>query len=211
MPVEQNYIDAFLTTVEGKCQTVGYIPCDLVAGGTANYEGKGDPKLYKAMGDSGVTIATGCDLGQTTLDTLLKYGLDSGIAHSLVPYIGKNVRQDAALRKLHEMPLTISLDVAHAIDRAVHTGYLHSYVIPAYDKHFPKDKFADLPKQAQAAILSICFQKGVGGTKRDAPNTWAAFCRGDWADASKRLCNASFWEGYQGRRRQEGILLKEVA
>lgn len=209
MPIELRYISDFLSTVEGPCQTVGYIPCNKVGGGTANYKGKGDPELYRAMGVSGVTIATGCDLGQTTLDTLTGYGLDSGIAHALVPYIG--LKQDAALRKLHELPLTVSLDSAYAIDRAVHAGYLSRYVIPAYDNFSPKHNCVDLPKQAQAVIMSLCFQLGCGGLKRRAPKTWAALCRGDWADASERLCNASLWEGYQGRRRQEGLLLKEVA
>lgn len=209
MPIEYRYISEFLSTVEGPCQTVGYIPCNKVGGGTANYKGKGDPEQYRAMGVSGVTIATGCDLGQTTLGTLVGYGLDSGIAHPLVPYIG--LKQDAALRKLHDLPLAVSPDAAYAIDRAVHAGYLSRYVIPAYDNFSPKHKFSYLPKQSQAIVMSLCFQLGCGGLKRRAPKTWAALCRGDWADASKRLCNSSLWEGYQWRRKQEGLLLKEVA
>lgn len=208
MPIESRYISEFLSTVEGPCQTVGYIPCNKVGGGTANYKGKGDPEQYRAMGVSGVTIATGCDLGQTTLGTLTGYGLDEGIAHQLAPYIG--LKQGAALRKLHRLPLTVALVTANAIDRAVHAGYLHTYVIPAYDNFSPKHKFSYLPKQSQAVVMSLCFQLGCGGLKRRAPKTWAALCRGDWADASERLCNASLWEGYQGRRKQEGLLLKEV-
>lgn len=209
MPIDLQYISGFLFTVEGPCQTVGYIPCNKVGGGTANYKGAGDPEQFRAMGVSGVTIATGCDLGQTTLDTLTGYGLDEGIAHQLVPYIG--LKQGAALRILHELPLTVAVDTAHAIDRAVHAGYLHRYVIPTYDNFSPKHTFADLPKQAQAVIMSLCFQLGCGGVKRRSPNTWAALMRGDWADASMRLCSARLWEGYQGRRGQEGALLKGVA
>lgn len=206
MPLETSFISGFFGTVEGQRQSVGYIPCHRLAGGTANYKGHGSPTDYRAMGASGVTIATGCDLGQTNAETLYSYGLADSIVNCLVPYIGK--KRDDALNVLHRIPLTISADTAEAIDLAVHGGYIRRYVIPAFERDCAKMRFADIPKQAQAAIASICFQKGVGGTKRDAPNTWTAFVRCDWNDAASRLCNRALWNEYQNRRVKEGEMLK---
>lgn len=72
MPIETARIRAFLATVEGKQQTQGYIPCDLVGGGTANYKGGPNPERYRPMGVSGVTVGTGVDLGQTDAATLVR-------------------------------------------------------------------------------------------------------------------------------------------
>ncbi|MEG6503236.1 pesticin C-terminus-like muramidase, partial [Desulfovibrio sp. 1214_IL3152] len=75
MPIETARIRAFLATVEGKQQTQGYIPCDLVGGGTANYKGGPNPERYRPMGVSGVTVGTGVDLGQTDAATLVRIGV----------------------------------------------------------------------------------------------------------------------------------------
>lgn len=54
------YISDFLNTpgVEGKRQTRGYIPA--YPGNFTGAQGQ-NPTRYKAIGASGVTIATGCD------------------------------------------------------------------------------------------------------------------------------------------------------
>ena len=97
---EKNFekIETFLSTVEGRRQDVGYIPCNCVfkAGKTANYRGEGDPDGYPAMGASGVTIATGVDLGQTDVATLKKIGVIDAVIEQLMPYIG--LRRDDAIR-----------------------------------------------------------------------------------------------------------------
>ena len=205
MSIDLPYISAFLSKVEGPRQTTGYIPCFLKAGGSANYKGGPNPERYTAMGSSGVTIATGCDLGQTDYKTLTGYGLDPSIAAIFNPYFGK--KKDAAIRLLHERPLVISSANALALDLAVHGGYLSRYVIPAYEQD-SRSSFASLPKQAQAVIMSICFQKGVGGTRRGAPITWKHLCNHDWAAASHELIHG--FRDYAGRRKAEGRLLLEI-
>lgn len=198
-------IEALLTKVEGPRQTTGYIPCNLKTGGTANYKGGPNPERYSAMGASGVTIATGCDLGQTDFATLTGYGLERAIAGVFNPYYGK--KRDDAIRTLRKWPLVITPDAARQLDEAVHLGYLTRFVIPAYNKE-SRVKFADLPGKAQAVIMSICFQKGVGGTRRGAPLTWAAFCRQDWKAASDELLHG--FTAYKSRRITEGKLLQEL-
>jgi hypothetical protein len=160
-----------------------------------------------AMGVSGVTIATGVDLGQTDAGTLLQSGLDSGITCMLRPYL--TLRKDAAIRKLHALPLAISPDTACALDEVmlgIHAGRISA----RYDSSMPATPFAGLPWQAQAAIFSLLYQRGTGASDK-APKTWAALVRGDWRDAATRLCDASLWDGYQERRKLEGELLGTIS
>lgn len=200
------YISDFLTRVEGPRQTQGYIPCFLRTGGSANYKGGANPDNYKAMGASGVTIGTGCDLGQTSLNELREYGLhETALLEKLLPYIG--LRKDAAVQKLHSMPLTILMRQAEDLDHAVHGGYLRRNVIPAYDKA-SKVKFDALPDQAQAVVMSVCFQKGCGGVRRDWPKTWKYLTTQDWKNAARELQHG-FIE-YKTRRTTEGRLLEEL-
>lgn len=199
------YISGFLATVEGPRQTRGYIPCRKKSGGSANYTGGSNPENYIAMGVSGVTIATGCDLGQTDQATMLAYGLDVMIAARFGPYFGK--KKDAAIRTLHQWPLEITAKQAEAVDRAVHHGYLDRYVRPFWNRHC-RVKFDDLPKAAQAVAMSVCFQKGCGGVKRDWPRLWKYLTQCDWASASHELQNG--FRQYASRRRTEGKLLEAL-
>lgn len=199
------FISDFLATVEGPCQTTGYIPCNLVSGGSANYKGCPNPDRYKAMGASGVTIATGCDLGQTDRATLIGYGLDPAITDLFAFYYGK--KRDAAIAALHARPLSITLAQAKATDAAVHGGYMNRFVRPAYESDSGLS-FDSIPKEAQAVIMSLCFQKGVGGTRRGAPKTWTFLCKQNWRAASDELING-FME-YAPRRRKEGELLRRI-
>lgn len=200
------YISDFLTKVEGPRQTQGYIPCFLAGGGTANYKGQGDPAKYTAMGASGVTIATGCDLGQTSVDTLQAYGLkDEALISTLLPYIG--LKKDKAIWALRHMPLTITTEQAEALDHAVHEGYLQKYVRPAYERDSTV-KFDDLPDQAQAVVMSVCFQKGCGGVRKDWPKLWRFLTKQDWKNAAWELQHG--FKEYKGRRTTEGRLLEAL-
>ena len=206
MPIETARIRAFLATVEGKQQTQGYIPCDLVGGGTANYKGGPNPERYRPMGVSGVTIGTGVDLGQTDAATLVRIGVSSATVNSLRPYLGQ--REAAAVAVLHRLPLFVSQAVADELDAAMHRHHI-GIAQARYDRDAGTGIFAQLPWQAQAAIMSIIYQRGPGSIPK-FKNTWAAFVRQDWADAARRLCNGDLWAGYQSRRAAEGRLLRTI-
>jgi len=219
MPVNVSYIEKFLSRVEGPAQVRGYVPCVVIATGRGrNYTGAdgtpangcefaaaGAPAAFRAMGASGVTIATGCDLGQTDALIMRAYGLDHDIIAIYATYFGR--RKDAALAALFRWPLLVTAEQAAATDRAVHAGYLNRHVIPAFEKA-SHARFADMPAQAQAVIMSVCFQKGCGGVARDWPKLWGALARQDWSAASRELL-AGFTQ-YKGRRRAEGRLLEEL-
>ena len=192
---------------EGPQQLRGYIPCDLTTGGTANYYGGPNPERYVPMGISGVTIGTGVDLGQTDAATLGGMGVNPGIVNQLRPYLGQ--RKAAAVAVLHRLPLTLRQDTADDLDAAMLNHHV-TKIADYYDRAVGvPGRFATLPWQAQAVIVSIQYQRGVN-SPRKYPNTWKAFVNQDWADAAARLKNVSLWSGYQRRRRLEGQLLEQL-
>lgn len=192
---------------EGPQQLRGYIPCNLTTGGSANYYGGPNPQRYLPMGISGVTVATGVDLGQTDAAALGGMGLNPSIVNHLRPYLGQ--RAAAAVAVLHRLPLTVSQDAADALDAAM-LGHHIAKIAAYYDAAAGDGAFARLPWQAQAVIVSIQYQRGVN-SPRKYPNTWKAFVNQDWRDAASRLKNGRLWSGYQNRRRLEGLLLEEIA
>ena len=206
------YISDFLNRdgVEGPRVTVGYIPCYIAGTGrtkSANFKGlpSQNPDRYEAMGASGVTIATGCDMGQTDIPTLLGYGVSENLISRLSTYIG--LKKDSAIMMLSRFPLQISEAQAEELDHCIHGGYLNRYVRPAYDKA-SNTPFDSLPRQAQAVVFSVCFQKGCGGVKRDWPKTWAYLTHQKWDAASYELIHG--FTQYKLRRSIEGHLLAEL-
>lgn len=198
------YINAFLNRdgVEGPCVTRGYIPAN-----PRNFYGHNDqnPAKYKAIGASGVTIATGCDLGQTDCPSLRGYGVPDELINILLPYIGH--KKSIAIQKLYQKNLVISRDAAELLDLCVHNGYLTRYVRPAYEK-YASYPFDNLPDQAQAVVFSVCYQKGCGGVRRDWPKLWSYLIARNWKAASNELLYG--FKTYKLRRSIEGKLLKEI-
>lgn len=199
-----DYINDFLNRqgVEGPRQLRGYIPAR-----PGNFYGNANqnPDAYTVIGVSGVTIATGCDLGQTDAATLQSYGLPLAIVNQLRPYLG--LKSSAAIAKLSALPLTIAPDTAALLDECVHAGYLQRYVAQAYQKAAGTSFYA-LPKQAQAVVFSVCYQKGCGGVRRDWPKLWGYLTTQNWCAAAKEL-RTGFTQ-YKLRRKIEGDLLQEL-
>ncbi|WP_298034497.1 pesticin C-terminus-like muramidase [uncultured Desulfovibrio sp.] len=192
---------------EGPQQLRGYIPCHLTTGGTANYTGGPSPERYVPMGISGVTVGTGVDLGQTDAATLADIGVEQGLINRLRPYLGQ--RKADAVDVLRRLPLIVSQDVADELDAAMLNHHI-AKISASYDRAVgAPGRFATLPWQAQAAIVSIQYQRGVK-SPRKYPNTWSALVRQDWADAAARLGNGRLWSGYQRRRGLEGKLLEQL-
>lgn len=212
MAADIKYISNFLNTdgVEGPRVTTGYIPCWIAGTGhakSANFKGLPSqrPENYEAMGASGVTIATGCDMGQTDIPTLRAYGVSETLISRLSTYIG--LKKAAAIKMLSSFPLQISTEQAEELDNCIHAGYLRRYVRPAYD-NASSVSFDDLPRQAQAVVFSVCFQLGCGGARRNAPKTWSYLTHQQWRNASAELIHG--FASYTLRRSIEGHLLTEL-
>jgi hypothetical protein len=103
---------------EGKVVRRGYIPC---RNGTW-YPGGADKG--EILGQSGVSIATGVDLGQQTERGFS--GLPVELLNKLRPYFG--LKRDAAKEALIRRPLELSVGEVEQIDRLIHKRYIDETV-----------------------------------------------------------------------------------
>lgn len=208
---ELAYISACFREWEGR-MTAGYIPCfvkpeaqDRVGKATRNFTGlNGVPADYKVMGASGVTIGTGCDLGQQNAAGLRSMGVPEDLVSRFAPYLGK--QGDDALLALHRTPLAVSDADCDTLDAAVHAHYVRR-IARLYEGESAV-AFCDIPRQAQAVTAHLFYHLGAS---KKYPNTWAALVRQDWAIAAAKLKNGALWAGpYDKGRASEGRLLEQL-
>jgi GH24 family phage-related lysozyme (muramidase) len=177
----------FISDREGGSRTTGYVP----ASGTSN---------------SGVTVATGFDLGARNVNDLNGLALDTALVTKLKPYLGK-AKKDAE-DALKAAPLTISADEAEAIDKAVRQKAVlalkSKYLAAAGNTQ--KTDFFDLAAEAQTAIASVSFQYGDLATK--TPKFWAAVTAQDWKTTASVL--RAFGDAYKTRRGLEADLIDKL-
>jgi hypothetical protein len=106
MPDKIDY--KFISEREGGSKTTGYVPATDVS-------------------KSGVTIATGFDLGQRSEADLRKLGITAALINKLKPYLGKKTKEAADLLK--KKPLAITAAEAKSIDKAVKSTHIKSLKI----------------------------------------------------------------------------------
>jgi GH24 family phage-related lysozyme (muramidase) len=177
----------FIAEREGGRRTKGYIPA-------------------AAVSKSGVTIATGFDLGARNEGDLSRLGLGKDLVAKLKPYLGKVKVEAESLLKT--TPLTITDDEAEFIDKAVKKAQvdtLKTRYLAAAENTAKKD-FFDLPANAQTAIASVAFQ--YGDLSKKTPKFWKAAAAQSWSEASDVL--KSFGDAYRTRRKLEADLLDRL-
>lgn len=183
-----NLIDySFLSAREGGIRLDGYVPAP-------------------AGSKSGVTIATGCDLGQRNRADLRALRLPLSLIDKLAPYLG--VTRSDAVKLLNEKPLRISLLEAQLIDKAVKRDHL-AKLVERYinsDHNVRKVDFFSLPAEAQTVIASLSFQYGTLSVK--TPRFWKAATSQDWAAVERELRN--FQDRHPTRRHLEADLLARM-
>jgi RHS repeat-associated protein len=180
---------AFVSTQEGRQQLNGYVP---------NNDGV-------AIGRSGVTIATGFDLGQhNTYDLNRIFGRgenNSDLRAAFTPYLGLQ-RQDA-IDYLAENPLSLTQEQADRTDAAIMAGSLS--LISAQYNSATGGNFADLPDQAQTALFDMGYQLGVNSGIPD--NIMQAINSGNYSGAADLI---QAMPGYADRRTNEANLLRQL-
>ena len=153
---------------------------------------------------SGVTIATGVDLGQRSVDDINALNIPDALKVKLVPYAGLK-GQDAA-NYLAQKPLTITQDEASALDQAVQTPLVNQ-LRSNYDAATSSGSFDGLPDQAQTVITSVATQYGPA-LSQATPTFWAKVTAKDWPGAVQELRN--FGDSYPTRRNKEADLLQTI-
>jgi len=153
--------------------------------------------------ESGVTIASGVDLGQRDERSLQRLAIAEALRGKLRPYLG--LKKQAAVAFLRDNPLTITEDEARALDEAVKREMLGS-LISRFDAASAVP-FEELEPQQQTIVASVAFQYGTG-LHVATPNFWRQVTTGDWRAALANL--RRFGDNYPTRRNTEGDLLAEV-
>jgi len=128
----------FISDLEGGQILTGYVP---------------DP----AGSMSGVTIATGVDLGQMSADDINALNIPDSLKSKLAPYATRK-GQDA-VNYLSANPLSITQAEADALDQAVQ-GPLVDKLRSKYDAAVTSGEFDGLPDQGQTVITSFVTHYG---------------------------------------------------
>lgn len=173
----------FISRQEGGCLLSAYVP----AAGTSK---------------SGVTVATGVDLGQRSASDLQQLGLPPKLQARLAPYCG--LRGAAAKRALSDLPLSLSAEDARILDEAVARPIFRSLRI-SYDAATGRGSFERLPEGIQTALASIAYQYGPN-LQRRTPRFWRAATAQDWDACIQEL--EDFGDAYAARRKTEAALIR---
>ena len=185
----------FIAAQEGDQWLRGYVPMD---------------KAGKVIGKSGMTIATGFDIGQWSPDELGKLGLAKPLLDELKPFAAPNnfkgmtkVEVAAAVAKLGPVPV-IEKAEADQIDEVVMTALLKT-AMRNWDRAKGKGvpAFVDLPSGWQTVWLSRTYQEGPNTSYGGAFGTLAR--KGDWAAAIVALRAQA---QYKSRKEQEAKQLE---
>jgi hypothetical protein len=171
----------------------------------ATLEGAGILEAYVPVpetSNSGVTIATGVDLGQVSALELDGWPIDAALRTRLKPYCG--LRKFAADDFCKANPLTITRAECEQIDLFVHTK--HARRVEALYDSKSAARFAQLPDRAQTVIVSVGFQ--YGDLPSRCPTFWRHCVARNWHGAIAELRN--FGDAYGTRRRKEADYLAPV-
>jgi hypothetical protein len=177
----------FISRLEGS-ETEGYVVRD-----------NKDPN--KALGQSGVAIATGLDFGQHDEQSLRNMGLTEDLIERFRPYLGK--QGDLAISFLADNPLTITDEENKFIQNKLNEYEYNNLRRIWNSSEDTSSSFEELTPEQQTVLLSVYRQYGNLAT--ETPIFWAAASSGDWDEATAEL--RDFKGPTQGRRDQEADLL----
>ena len=158
----------FLTCHEGST-SCGYVPID--------------PKSGEVLGESGVTIGAGVDLGSKSRASLAS--LSSTLVDKLEPYFGlkRNLAACAAIERPLQLTEAEAMLVTDAIKNITDYQVLKRYNM---DKDPSALNFTSLPRGIRTAIVSVWYQFG---SPPAYPTFWGFVKNNDWDNAVKELRN----------------------
>lgn len=185
--IDDTQIDSsFIRAVEGSILK-GYVP---LAGTT----------------HSGVTIASGFDLGQMHIGEFNNLPISPDLKAKLRPYVG--LIKFKAKAYLHSHPLVITEEEFIQLNKVAANKILQP--LAKFFFQSTGKSFTTLPAEAQTVIFSFAYQHGPGFMKRKGGNQelWNAFTSENWSKASQVLRS---FNQYTDRRGMEADLLKTIA
>jgi Bacterial toxin homologue of phage lysozyme, C-term len=195
----------FLATWEGGQYLHGYVP---ITGG-------------RVAGASGITIATGFDIGQISGPQLQRMSLEPTLQARLSPFVDlpfkakgvsfKRAEVIAILLRINKPVPTITQAEANTIDTIVHGDHVAA-AQTAWNgaKATGVPSFTQLPEPWQTVIFSRFYHQGKSAHRTTVMATfWTAATTGEWEAAATALQNYAVspaW--YKTRVRQEAAHLR---
>jgi len=151
-----------------------------------------------ASSNSGVTIASGFDLGARNANDLK--GLPKDIVKTLTPYLG--LKGMEAQNFLDNKELIITKDQANTINEFAKKEAVRN--LKTKWERATKTSFDKLPKEKATVLASVAFQ--YGDLESQTPNFWNQTTNNQWMEAYNNLLN--FGDIYKSRRKREAEYLK---
>jgi Bacterial toxin homologue of phage lysozyme, C-term len=169
-----------LADFEGGQAQVGYIP-----GHTIGVKNDAD----QVAGRSGVTIATGFDIGQwSELDLSKKLALSDNLRAKYKRFCNKP--KQLAIDEIESKGLTVTKAEADETDMRVQGFHLKAAIATWDSDPKPSKNFVELTMAQQTVILSRTYHQGVGMPETGvAQDFYDAAQKGDWDAAEKALRN----------------------
>lgn len=173
----------------------------------SQFEGGQRLKAYEppAKG-SGVTVATGIDLGQRSAKELEDLGLSEALINKVRPYLG--VKDAEAKGLLKSKPLSLTQDEADELDSAIGQK-ISSEVSSKYLKATGQD-LSELPEEARTVIESLAYNFGPNLDSK-LPTLWKHVTNNNWDKVQDFLVNTK-WKQPEltKRRKREAALLNPL-
>lgn len=180
--------DNFISLCEGGRKKQGYVPA-------------------AATSKSGVTIATGFDLGARSRSDLVALGFPAALIATLEKYCGKKSTEAESFLKKN--PLTVTEAEAATIDR-ISKQQAKALIVSRYNHAVQvtpgAPRFEQLPGEAQTVIASLAFQ--YGDLAKRCPRVWGFVTNRQWKATVNEL--RDFGDAYSTRRKKEADLLSRI-
>jgi hypothetical protein len=151
-----------------------------------------------ASSNSGVTIASGFDLGARNKNDLK--GLPKDIVKTLTPYLG--LKGIEAQNFLDNKELVITEEQGKIINEFAKKEAVKN--LKTRWEETTKTSFDKLPKEKATVLASVAFQ--YGDLESQTPNFWRQTTNNKWMEAYNNLLN--FGDIYESRRKREAEYLK---
>jgi len=148
---------------------------------------------------SGVTIGTGFDLGQQSMESLERYHFSLPLLLQLQYFAG--LTGCKAKKALNDKGLTLAEDQLEELEEKV--NYVYAKQIEEEYNNNSGLRFRSLDEHQQTVIVSVGFQ--YGSLKRRCPRFFKYITLGEWLSAVKEL--EDFGDAYPTRRNKEARLL----
>ena len=180
---------SFISQLEGGRRLIGYVP---------------SPET----GESGVTVATGVDLGHHSPPAIDAMAISDELKAKLTLYAG--LKGEAAAAALSAHPLGLTSAEAEALDDAANKPIVRQ-VVASYNAAVLEkgnlSPFEMLPEAAQTVIASVALRYGENMPER-VPGFWECVCAQDWPASVAEL--EQLGNVHHSRHKREADLLRTV-